>query len=159
MSEGDIFNECDSAHLYIRFNQFIQDYLVKNNIEDFTKYEFYMNNAMKPSFTRWEYSIDKPIFKKHDTHLKLTNMENKIDNLEKRLSDLSLITMQLKADYEKLLSQNSQLNTLSTLKELQANLSKVESNPSNIKRRSFTLPKPTSLTKIIPSPDLRNIKS
>ena len=54
MSESDIFNECDSAHLYIRFNQFIQDYLVKNNIEDFAKYEFFMNHSMKPSFTRWE---------------------------------------------------------------------------------------------------------
>ena len=139
MSDNNTFNECDSGHLYTRYNQFIQDYLIKNNINDFTKYEFYMNNAMKPSFLRWEYSVNKPIFKKHDTHIKLTNIENRLELLEKNKPENGKNNIELENKVTNLEKQVSDFSSL--LKEFSDKLSKIEVQNKQPKVAN----KPTSL--------------
>ena len=131
--------------LHNQFNQIIQDYLITNNINDFTKYEFYIGNNLKPSFYNWDYSIDKPIFKKHDTNIKIQTLEDRIVILEKQLSTINLSLSELKSEYYiNLSSQSQQSNTLTTLKEVETKLSKLEhSKPS----KSQTLPKPSILTR------------
>jgi hypothetical protein len=135
-------NECDSGQLYNRYNQFIQDYLVKNNVDDFTKYEFYMNHSMKPSFSRWEYSIDKPIFKKHDTHIKITNIENRLDLLEKsKENEKNNIELE-----NKVMNLEKQVSDFSTLlKDLSDKLSKLDLQVKQPK--VATKPSPSLLSK------------
>ena len=144
----------DSAVLHSQFNQIIQDYLVTNSISDFTKYDFYIGQNLKPLFYKWEYSIDKPIFKKHDTHIKIRNLENRIAILEKQVSSLTTSLSQLKSEYYTNLS-SQQSNTLTTLKEVSANLSKVE---HSTKSKSLTLPKASILTRNMPSSSLTQSK-